>query len=100
MDEDGDWNTSLRNLQGVLDKYGRQLTDIQLQFHYPPEAPSAHSRSWSTASEIAVDQHHCQTSVNHLYPSVVDNEEDDAEMEVKATTSTNPDVTNAGKDTI
>src|ERR1700683_290699 len=99
MDEDGDWNTSPRNLQGVLDEYGRQLADIQLQFHYPPRAPSAHSRSWSMASEIAVDQRRRQTSVNRLYPSVVDNKEDDAKMEVKATTSTNPNVTNASKDT-
>ena len=99
MDEDGDWNTSLRNLQGVLDEYSRQLTNIQLQFHYPPQAPSAHSRLWSTASEITMDQQCLQTSMNHLYPNIADNEEDDAEMEVKVTTSTNPDVTNAGKDT-
>ena len=99
MDEDGDWNTSLRNLQGVLDEYGRQLANIQLQFHYPPRAPSTHSQSWSTASEITVDQRRRQTSVNRLYPSVADREEDDAEMEVEGSTSTNPDVTNAGKDT-
>ena len=100
VDEDGDWNTSPRNLQGVLDEYGRQLADIQLQFHYPPQAPSAHSRLWSTASEIAVDQRCHQTSVNRLYPSVADHEDDDAEMEVEGSTSTNPDATNAGKDTV
>ena len=97
-DEDGDWNTSPRNLQGVLDKFGRQLADIQLQFQYPPRAPSAHARSWSTASEIAVDQLCLQTSVNRIFSSIANDEEDETEMEIEASTS-NPDATNPGKDT-
>ena len=46
-----------------------------------------------------MDQRRRQTSVNRLYPSVADHEEDDAEMEVEGSTSTNPDATNASKDT-
>ena len=35
--------------------------------------------------------------MNRFYSDVVDNKEDNAEMEVEATTSTNPNMTNAAK---
>ena len=35
-----------------------ELSEAHISFVYPPRAPSAHSRSWATASEIAIEAKH------------------------------------------
>ena len=33
----------------------KELSEAHVAFTYPPRAPSAHPRSWATASEITVE---------------------------------------------
>jgi hypothetical protein len=44
----------------------RELSDTHITFTYPPHALSAHSQSWATASEIAVEAKHLAYNLNQI----------------------------------
>jgi hypothetical protein len=52
---DGSWDAWPTSLEAVERKMSRELSDAHIMFIYPPHAPSAHPRSWATASKIAIE---------------------------------------------
>jgi hypothetical protein len=49
---DGSWDAWPTSFEAVEKEMSRELSDAHITFTYPPRTPSAHPRSWATASEI------------------------------------------------
>jgi len=52
---DGSWDTWPTSFDAVGKAMSMELSKAHISFIYPPRTPSAHPRSWATASEIAIE---------------------------------------------
>jgi len=52
--------------EAVEREMSKELSDTHITFTYPPHALSAHSQSWATASEIAVEAKHLVYNLNQI----------------------------------
>ena len=77
---DGNWEHPPFNLANAQQTLAGQLSNIRTEFHYPPRAPSAHPRSWSTSTEISVDHARQQAGLPRLLSHVNRDDELDEEM--------------------
>ena len=53
----------------------KELSEAHIAFAYPPRAPSAHPRSWATASEIAVEAKRLAYNLTQIVNGVSTDEE-------------------------
>jgi hypothetical protein len=63
---DGSWDAWPTSFEAVEKEMSRELSDAHITFTYPPRAPSAHPRSWATASEIAVEAKRLAFNLNQI----------------------------------
>ena len=80
LDEDGNWNAEPYNIARALEAIPASA-DLASTFQYPPRVPSAHARSWGTASEMSVDQRRASLNLPNIIIGVATSDEsEDTEM--------------------
>jgi hypothetical protein len=84
QDNDGNWSRFPHNIASVLED-NPALNDAATTFQYPPRVPSAHSRSWATASERHVDEQRAARGLSRLLNDVAPGDESaDEDMDPKS----------------
>ena len=84
QDNDGNWPRFPHNIESVLED-NPALNNVATTFQYPPRVPSAHPRSWATASERHIDEQRAVQGLSRLLNDVaLGNESADEDMDPKS----------------
>ena len=62
----GPWDAWPMSFDAVEKAMSMELSEAHISFVYPPCAPSAHPRSWATASKIAIEAKRLAFNLNQI----------------------------------